>query len=191
MAINETVFSEYEVKVLNFIVSIGGTKQAWPVKCVGKMEEENESRRLIKKCRGVTNKKRTKGTGVGTLKVTAHMPYELYAILHGMRSDELADGVYAYGRDSMHPEVVVTGDVYDEDDIEKFKAWPCCVVSTGPARSIENGAEEVAETELEIGFSPDGTGRGVYEALADGLSDEIKAGWLESFTPDLVKAKTV
>lgn len=186
--VNETIFSEYDVKVLNFIFGEGENKEVWHVKVIGKLEEESEVRKLIKKGRGVTIKNRTWGTGAGTLKLTAHMPYALYIKLHGMDAEDLADGVSAYGRDSRHPAATVTGDVFDEDDVEKFKAWPSCVVSTGPARSIENGAEEVAETELEIGFSPDETGRGMYEALAAGLSDAIKTGWMESFTPDLVAA---
>lgn len=185
--VNEIIFSEYDVKCLNFILGTGEKKQVWPVKVIGKLEEESEVRKLIKKGRGVTIKNRTWGTGAGTLKLTAHMPYDLYILLHGMDADDLAEGVHAYGRDSRHPEAVVTGDVYDEDDVEKFKAWPSCVVSTGPARSIENGAEEVAETELEIGFSPDAAGRGMYEALANTLSDDIKTAWMESFGADLVK----
>lgn len=190
-AINETIFSEYDVKVLNFIFGTGEAKEVWPVKVIGKLEEESETRKMIKKGRGVQIKNRTWGTGAGTLKLTAHIPYALYVKLHGMDDDKLAEGVHAYGRNSKHPETVVTGDVFDEDDVEKFKAWPSCVVSTGPARSVENGAEEVAETDLEIGFSPDETGRGVYEALADEVTEAIKTGWMDSFTPALVAAPIV
>ena len=191
MAVIETVFSEYDVKLMNFIFCTGESKEVWPVKVIGKLEEESEVRKMVKKGRGVPFKKRTWGTGSGTLKLKAHMPYGLYIKLHGMDATDLADGVSAYGRDSRHPEAVVTADVLDEDDVEKFKAWPCCVVSTGPARSVENGAEEVAETELEIGFSPDDTGRGMYEALAEGLTTAIKSGWMSSFTSTLVKTPSV
>lgn len=190
-AVNETIFSEYDVKVLNFIFGTGEAKEVWPVKVVGKLEEESEIRKLIKKGRGVRIKNRTWGTGAGTLKLTAHMPYGLYVKLHGMDGEKLADGVHAYGRNSKHPEACVTGDVFDEDDVEKLKAWPKCVVSTGPARKVENGAEEVAETELEIGFGPDEEGNGMYEALADEVTEPIKAGWMESFAPALVAAPTV
>lgn len=191
MAVTETVFSEYDVKLMNFIFGTGASKEVWPVKVIGKLEEESEVRKMTKKGRGVTIKNRTWGTGAGTLKLKAHMPYGLYTKLHGMIASDLADGVSAYGLNSRHPEATITGDVFDEDDVEKFKAWPRCVVSTGPARSIENGAEEVAETELEIGFFPDDKGRGMYEALADGLTTTIKAGWMDSFTATLVAAPTV
>lgn len=186
--INETIFSEYDVKTLNFIVASGGKKEVYPVKCIGKMEEASNVRTLVKKYGKKVMKNRTWGTGDGTLKLEAHMPYKLYTILHGMERADLADGVYAYGLDSKHPEVLVTGDVYDEDDFEKLKAWPCCVASTGPTRSVENGADEVALSSLEIGFSPDEKGIGMYEALAGDVTEEIKTGWLESFTSELVKA---
>ena len=190
-AVSETIFSEYDVKCLNFIFGTGESKEVWPVKVIGKLEEESEVRKMVKKGRGVTIKNRTWGTGAGTLKLTAHMPYGLYIKLHGMDAAGLAEGVHAYGRDSRHPEACVTGDVFDEDDVEKLKAWPVCVVSTGPARSVENGSEEVAETNLEIGFSPDANGLGVYEALAADVTEAIKTGWMESFSHALVAAPTV
>lgn len=187
MANTATVFSEYEVRLMN--ISIG--EDSWPIKCIGKWEESMEVRKTVKKCRGVVSKQRTRGTGSGTCKVTAHMPYECYYALHGMNNEKLADGVKGYGTDSVHPVACITLDVFDEDDIEKFKAYPNCVATTGPARSVENGAEEVAEVELEVGVSPDDNGIGVYEALADKVSEEIKSAWMESFTPELVRVATV
>lgn len=179
-----TVFSEFECDLMN--LKAGET--LYPVECIGSVEETNEVRKTTKKCRGVVAKTRTKGTGAGTLKLTAHMPYDAYIALHAMDSEKLAEGVHGYGKDSLHPVVPVTAHIMDEDDVEKFKAWPCCTVSTGPARKIENGAEEVAETELEISFSPDENGFGFYEALADGLNEAIADSWMEAFTPDLVTA---
>ena len=182
--IKETVFSEYEARTLYAKV---GEDDACPIKCTGSIEEESEVITISKKCRGVVSKKRTRGTGGGTLKVSAHMPYELYVKLMGMDSAALADGVYGYGRASVHPEFTLTGDVFDEDDVEKLKAWPRCVMNAGPANKIENGSEEVAEVEMEIGFMPDENGFGHYEALAEGLASGIQTKWLESFTPSLVK----
>lgn len=182
-----TVFSEYEVRLAN--VKIG--EEFWPIKCIGTWEEAMESRTVSKKCRGVVAKTRTKGTGAGTCKVTAHIPLELYHALHGMKNDDLADGVYAYGTSSLHPVACITLDVFDEDDVEMFKAYPVCTVTTGPSRKVENGAEEVAEVELEVAVSPDDNGQGVYEALANGLAENIKTAWMESFTPELVKTATV
>lgn len=184
---NVTVFSEYEVRQAN--VKVG--ERVWPIKCIGKWEEAMEARKTVKKCRGVVAKQRTRGTGAGTCKVTAHIPMELFNVLHGMEDDELAEGVYAYGTASLHPVAVITLDVFDEDDNEKLKAYPVCTVTTGPTRNVENGAEEVAEVDLEVGVAPDDTGRGVYEALASNLSEEIKTAWMEGFTPELVKIQVV
>lgn len=184
---NLTVFSEFEARSMRFIF---GSGDKYDVKCVGKVECEAAIRNIIKKCRGSVAKKRTRPTGEGTLKVTAHIPYELYVRLHDMERDGLAEGVYAYGQDSIHPEVVVTADIFDEDDNEKLKAWPRCVISTGANQSIENGGDEVQEVELEIGYMPDEYNEGFYEALVDKVSEEIKSQWLDAFTPSLVRKTT-
>ena len=180
----EKIFSEYEVRQMNFTHG----EQQWPVECIGSAEEENEVRKVVKKCRGVVSKTRTIGTGNGTIKVTAHMPYELYAVMHAMDEDKtLIDGVYGYGTYSHHPEMTMTEEIFDEDGFEKFKAYPRCIATTGPARKVTNGEEEVAEVELEIAFMPDAHGMGFYEALKDGLDEDVAAKWMTEFTPDLVR----
>lgn len=186
--LSSAVFSEYEVAQMNVIFANGdyGT-----VECMGSFEEEMAVKNVSKKCRGVVTKNRTMGTGAGTGKVTAHMPYEIYYKLHDMGKATLASGVKAYGYNSMHPEVCITMDVFDEDGVEKYKAYPCAVVSTGPARKVENGADEVAECELEFAFSPDANGFGMYEALANDLASGIKTNWMTAFQPSLVAASTV
>lgn len=181
-AIKETVFSEYEVRVMKMLFGADiGT-----INCIGSVEEESEVIKIVKKCRGVVAKSRTRGTGNGNIKVTMHIPWALYVKISGMESEDLIEGVYGYGRSSIHPEFCLTADVYDEDDIEKFKAWPRCVLSTGPARKVENGAEEVAEIEAEIAFMPDSYGYGMYEALAADLTQEVKTKWLDAFDPSIV-----
>ena len=183
-AIVETVFSEYEVREMHMLFG----SDTGIVKCIGSVEEESTALKITKKCRGVVAKSRTRGTGNGTLKVTMHIPWALYVKISGMESKELVEGVYGYGRSSIHPEFILTADVYDEDDVEKFKAWPRCVLNTGPTRKVENGAEEVAEIEAEIAFMPDEYGFGVYEALADEIDAEVKGKWLEAFEPSLVRS---
>ena len=184
---NETQFSEFECDLLS--MKIGET--AYDVKCIGNIEQETEVRKVTKKCCGVVAKSRTYGTGNGTLKLTAHMPYKCYVELHAMDGADLKDGIYGYGRGSLHPVVPITGHITNEDGDEKYKAWPCCTVSTGPADKIENGAEEVAEVELEIAFTPDVNGYGVYEALADDLDKATKEAWMKEFTPALMQVATV
>lgn len=183
-----TVFSEYEARELGFKV---GSEEAILVPCVGTVEEELEVKVISKKCRGVVKKKRPRGTGNGTIKITAHFPYELVNKLYAMNIEGLKDGVVAYGQKSLHPEFTLTMDVFDEDDNEKLKAYPCSIIESNLVRKIENGAEEVAEMDLEVSVMPDDDGQGMYECLVDDLTDQaVKTSWMSSFTSDLVKVET-
>ena len=156
--------------------------------CVGSCEEELESKVITKKCRGNVVKTTVKGTGSGTLNISMHMPYEIYTQAYGMNLDTLIEGVKAYGQNSRHEAFSIVQDVFDEDGNEKFKAYPNCIIQTGVVRKIENGAEEVAEIEMEVSVMPDEFGNGVYEALASELTDEaVKSTWMTAFTPDLVQ----
>ena len=80
--ITEKVFSEAEVRKLG--IKITGAAKADVNECVGSVEEELEVKTVTKKCRGVVAKSRTKGTGKGTLKVTAHVEQDLFANMYGM-----------------------------------------------------------------------------------------------------------
>lgn len=160
------------------------------VNCIGALEEEMAVKSVSKSCRGVVTKKRSKGTGEGTLKVTAHIPWAVFTNAYGMELDTLIEGVKAYGRNSVHKTFSAVAHVLDEDGNEKLKAYPNCVISTGVVRKIENGAEEVAEMELEIGVMPDEYGNGLYEAVVEELTDEtVKNTWMTAFTPDMVQVK--
>lgn len=182
------VFSDYEVRKLVFKFGEGDPIE---VPCVGSIEEELEVLTITKNCRGVPKKVRSRGKGTGTLKISAHVPNELLTKLYAMGLDGLKEGVRAYGQNSLHPEFVLTADVFDEDDDEKLKAWPRCLVQSNLSRKTENGAEEVAEMELEMSIMPDDDGNGMYEALVSELVDETaKKTWLTAFTPELVKETT-
>lgn len=183
-----TVFSEYEVDRIgvNFPEDTGF--DSYSVPCVGSADEEMEVKTTSKKCRGVVAKEVTRPTGAGTLKLSLHCPIELYRRIFNMQSDGLADGVYRYGQDCIHPRFTVTEHVTDEDGNVKYKAYPVVTVKSGIARKVENGADEVAEIELELSIMPDEHNNGLYEALDSDLTDEdIKAKWMDSFTPELVK----
>lgn len=189
----ETVFSEYEVRKmgLNFPDAKGGEPKSFVCECIGSSEEELDVKTVTKNCRGVPAKERTRGTGAGTLKVSLHCPYELFHALYGMTSEGLKDGVWSYGQKCLHPVVCVTQMVFDEDDNVKYKAYPKCTVKSGMARKTENGADEVAEIEIEISVMPDSDGQGMYEALESELTDDgLKAEWLEKFTSELAKKVT-
>lgn len=183
-----TVFSEFELREM--AVKFNGETSASYIHmdCVGECEEEMEVRVVTKKCRGKVKKTRVKGTGTGTLKLSAHVPYNIFTKAFGMENAKTIDGVMSYGENSTHPTFSIVQHVYDEDDNEKFKAYPNCTIKTGVARKIENGAEEVAEVEMEISVDPDDYGNGLYEALASDLQDNTaKSTWMTAFIPDLVK----
>lgn len=180
------VFSEYELREMGIKFKSGS--EYISANCVGSCEEKLETKVITKKCRGVIAKITVKGTGNGTLKISLHMPYEIYKQAYGMELDELIEGVTAYGQNSRHEAFSVVQHVYDEDGNEKFKAYPNCIIQSGVTRKIENGAEEVAEIELEISVMPDDYGNGMYEALASELSDtNVKTGWMTAFEPSLVQ----
>lgn len=184
--ITEKVFSEAEVRKIG--IKIGEAAKADINECVGTWEEELEVKTVTKKCRGVVSKSRTKGTGNGTIKASMHMAQDLFAEMYGMKQEGLKDGVIAYGTKSLHPVFCVTALVLDEDDNEKLKAYPNCTIQTALTRKVENGAEEIAEIELELAITPDEEGNGMYEAVVTDLKDEdLKTKWLESFTPELAK----
>ena len=180
------VFSEYELREMG--IKFKSATEYKTANCVGSCEEEMDAKVVSKSCRGVVIKKKVKGTGTGKLSLSMHMPWEIYTQAYGMDLDTLIDGVMAYGQNSVHEEFSVTQHVYDEDGVEKYKAYPNCVIETGVARKIENGAEEVAEIELEVSVMPDQYGNGVYEALASDLKEEtLKAQWMTKFEPSMVQ----
>lgn len=182
--INE--FSEFECTSIGF--KIGDAPEYKLMELVGGVDEELEAKKMIKKGRGVTVKQKVRGTGNGTVKVTGHIPYELYNEMYGMNLKTLIEGVKGYGINSVHPTFSMTCDVFDEDDMEKLKAYPNCVLTSGVARKIENGGEEVAEIELEVSVMPDEFGQGMYEALVENLADDaLKTDWLTKFEPSMAQ----
>lgn len=189
MATYNKVFSDYEVHESAIKFNEENEIAATKVGCVGSLEEAMDVKTVTKKCEGILVKSRTKGTGSGTLKVSLHMLWSLYVKAYGMIfKDKLAEGVYAYGKDSTHKEFTWMCKVLDEDDLVKYLAYPRCVISSGTAKKIENGSEEVAEIEMEIAVFPDDEGFGKYEAMESELTDDnIKNKWLTSFNYDLVK----
>lgn len=180
------VFSEYELREMG--IKFKDSESYISADCVGSCEEELESKVITKKCRGVVVKTTVKGTGNGTLSISMHMPQEIYEQAYGMKLDSLIKGVTAYGQNSRHEAFAIVQHVFDEDGNEKFKAYPNCIIQTGVSRKIENGAEEVAEVELEVSVMPDEHGNGMYEAIASALDDEtVKTNWMKQFDPSMVQ----
>ena len=179
------VFSDYELDELGF--KFEGEAAYMSAKCIGSSEEEMEVKVITKTCRGIVAKERVKGTGRGTVKLTAHIPYDIYTAMYGTELDTLIAGVKGYGRNSIHKNFSMVAHVVDEDGEEKLVAYPNCVVKTGKSRKIENGAEEVALIELEVSVSPDEYGQGLYETLVADVDETVAAAWMTAFTPELVQ----
>jgi len=179
------VFSDYALEELGF--KFEGDEAYKSAKCIGAAEEEMEVKVITKLCRGIVAKERVKGTGRGTVKLTAHIPYDIYNAMYGTELDSLITGVKGYGRNSTHKNFCMVAHVKDEDGAEKLVAYPNCVVKTGKSRKIENGAEEVAQIELEVSVSPDEYGQGVYETLVEEVDETVAETWMTAFTPALVQ----
>lgn len=179
------VFSDFEIDQIG--VKFAGSENTIAMNCVGSVEEEMTAKAVTKKCRGVVIKNTVKGTGEGTLTISAHVPHEIFKQAFGMENDKLKEGVTAYGSNSRHKEFSLTLHVVDEDGAEKYKAYPKCIFSARPIISTENGAEEVAEVEMTVSVAPDEFGNGMYEALAEGLDTSIASAWMENFTTALVQ----
>lgn len=184
-AAQKTVFSEYEARKIG--VKFADSEKHEFAECIGSVEDTADVKVITKKCRGVVRKKRVKATGTGVLKISLHCPWAWYVKAFGMKLATLIDGVYAYGEESVHEEFSLTELVEDEDGNEKLKAYPNCVIETGKATKVENGADEVAEIELEVSYMPDEFGNGQYEALASEIEETVSEKWLEEFTPELVR----
>lgn len=183
------VFSEFEVKEQH--IKMADEDSYSTMSCVGSSEEDLEVKIITKKCRGAIAKEKVKGTGNGTLTESLHVPRDIYNKMYNMNRPNLKKGVYAYGQNSSHPEFSITQRVLDEDGVEKFKAYPRCVLESGPKRPVENGQEEVPELELTIKLLPDDNGECMYEALKSELDEETAGKWLEHFDTSLVQSTVV
>lgn len=188
--ISNAAFSEYELRETAIKFNDDEEDTFTHADCVGTWEDEGETLTVTKNCRGKVAKKRTTGTGSGTVTAAAHWPASILAKMFDMVRDELVAGVQGYGRESRHREFTCVCKVLDEDGAVKYLAYPKMIANTY-ARSIENGSEEVAEREIELSYMPDDNGYGVYEALESDLgtdTNSLKTKWMTDWSPDLMLA---
>ena len=186
----DAVFSEYELLELAMKFNDEEEGTFTHADCTGSWEEEADTLTVTKNCRGTVAKKRTRGVGSGTITYSGHMPHSLWVKMYNMDQEGLAEGVAAYGKNSRHREMTVVAKLLDEDGNIKYKAYPR-VVANNLNRSVENGSEEVAETEIELGWMPDDNGNGFYEALEADMGTDtsgLKTKWMTAWTPDLMLA---
>ena len=161
--------------------------------CAGSVEGETESIEIVKRCAGVTTKKITKPQQMN-LTYSGHLPVKVLRDVFGLTNEGLKPGVYSYGQDARPKNFILTADVVDEfEDVTKLIAFPGVTTSTGlKIQGIENGAEEVAEIELEFTVLPDENRQFYYEALVPELDDQTVADqWHTAFSRELVEAVPV
>lgn len=175
-----TQFSEYELREQS--IKVAGSNSFTPMNCVGTSEEELNVKIITKNCRGVKAKERVRGDGTGTLSQTLHVPVAVYNAIYNLNQSGLETGVRAYGKPNVHPEVCIVQKVEDEDGVLKYKAYPRAILESGPKRPITNGADEVAELDLEWALLPDDNGYCMYEMFADDNST-LASTWMTAFDP--------
>lgn len=176
---DEKVFSDYEVK--NTAIKFEGDEKADRIGCVGTLNETRNIITVTKKCEGVVSKQKTRGDGTATVKMNLHMrSSHLYKAL-GMDLTSLKKGVYAYGKNSIHKEAIITADVLDEDGRKKLLAYPRFVITSAFARTITNGSEDVEEIEIEGTALADDYGNCVYEAVVTEATDVVEDDWMGKF----------
>ena len=185
MAKYESVFSEFEIK--NASIKFTDSESFTKLGCVGSADDELEVKVVTKSCEGVVVKSVARGAGNGTLNMSLHMKYSLYAEALGMQLENLKDGVMAYGKNSKHKEFTLVAEIYDEDGNKKLVAYPKCVMASAPSATIENGAEEVAEIEMEINLFADDLGNCKYEAIVGALTEDISEQWMSNWSQELVQ----
>lgn len=174
-------------------IETDGTQQAGEkFGSVGSIEGETTLKVLIKRSEGQEVKSRNKPEKI-TLTISAHIPVKVVRDLFGISPEGLKPGVYKYSQNAKGKEFVYTADVIDEfEDIVKLIAFPKCVSATGFKFSIENGADEVAQMELELTAYPDEKGNLMYDAFVAELSDAtVSEQWHTQFNYELVEAVPV
>ncbi|WP_078430483.1 phage tail protein [Alkalihalobacterium alkalinitrilicum] len=155
--------------------------------CVGSLGGETTLKEIIKRCEGVEVRKLTKPEKVD-ITVSAHIPVAVVRDLFGINSEDLKPGVYKYSQNSRGKEFVFTADVIDEfEDVVKLIAFPKCSSATGFRFTIENGADEVAELEVEITAYPDSKKNLYYEAFVSEVDETVADQWHQTFSYELVE----
>ncbi len=181
-------FSEFEIKESS--IKVGDDESFEKIGCVGTAEETLNIRFVTKTCEGVEVLKKAYQKGTGKLKLTGHIKWSAYKKMLAIVDAKLKKGVGSWGTRAL-PNFTYVAKVYDEMGDVKYKAYPNCSIASDFTRKIENGAEEVAELDIELDLSPDADGCCMYECLPADLESsnpEIPQQWMTAFSRTLVEA---
>lgn len=191
MALSTNEFSPSRITNLNVKFRNDAEGSALKFGCAGQVEGETEIQTKVKNCEGVQVAQKSTVTKIN-LTVTAHVNIDVFRRILGLTNDALKPGIYAYGSNSKFESFSLVADVIDEfGDVTKLIAFPNCSSNTGLVFSIENGADEVAELEMEFSAMQDEQKNCYYEAFVDELEDPAVADeWRTNFSYDTVKEVT-
>ena len=167
----------------------GGTQQAGKkFGCVGTLSVEPETVVLSKKCGRETIAEKTKTTKLNVT-VNAHIPVDVAREYFGLKNENLKEGVYSYGSDSLGKDFVWTADIVDDfEDVTKLIAFPKASNAAGLTIDIDTSQDELAMLELSFSAVADERGQFYYEAIVDELADPaIAAAWHTQFNRALVE----
>lgn len=155
--------------------------------CNGSIAVETETQTIEKKCGQTVVASKSKPVKM-TVTVSAKVPVEVFRRVNGIKQlDELKEGVYAYGANGGE-RFTLTVEIVDEfTDETKLLAFPTLALSNGLAFEIENGADEVADLEIETTAYQDERGQWYYEAFPTDATEVDSQEWLTSFTDNTVK----
>lgn len=188
-----TVVTDFDpVSIKNMNIKFQGDATASKFGCIGKIDGQTELLEIVKKCEGIEVKKKSIPQKM-KLKITAHVPVSTVRSTFGLSNSGLKPGVYSYGSASKGLPFILTADVIDEfEDVTKIIAFPNCSSATGLTLSVENGADTVAELEMEFTAMVDENKNFYYEAFLTELEDATLADtWRTNFTSSLVKVVTI
>lgn len=177
------------VRITNFGVMFKGSTESQQFGATGQIDGETQMLTITKKKEGVVVKSLSKPQSM-TLKLNAHVKVDPLRKIFGLSNEGLKPGVYSYGSDSSGQEFILTADAIDDfEDITKLIAFPNCSSSSGLVLSIENGADEVAELELEFTAMIDDHNKCYYEAFISELDDPSLADqWRTNFSYEVVQS---
>ncbi|MCX4365109.1 MAG: hypothetical protein OSJ70_04990 [Bacilli bacterium] len=187
---NECKITDAHVKKYDRKTGALSTDKSQRMGCTGKIEMSSEYKNIVKNCEGVETKsvkKLTKLTG----NISLHMPLAIARSVYGLSNEGLKDGVYGLSSTASTPDMLFTAKVIDLfTEEEKLICLPKMSITSGFVKQIDNTSEEVAEVELEFNAYKDENDEFYYEALKSEIDEAITKDWMESFTPELVKATT-
>ncbi|MEW4235995.1 phage tail protein [Bacillus thuringiensis] len=182
------VFDAVDIKDAS--VLFRGASVTEPFGCVGSLDAETEIKTIKKTCGGVTLKQKSKPIQMN-LKISVHLQLKVLREIFGITNQQLKEGVFSYGVDSIGKDFTfVAREVDLFDDVSRYIAFPNCSSATGFITSVTSGEEEVAETELEITCLPDVYGQFYYEAFVKDLTPEDAKMWMTAFNPAKVQKNT-